>query len=124
MGNANSGLDFSPKDEITSSLLNASLQPWKVFAGVSKKDGSQVSIFSVDKATSSSNHVALAQNCVKKMKTLKHPFILRVLVRFQPLLAMLDHLNAYHCAGLRGEREPNSHGDRVVHATESMAANQ
>ena len=80
MGNANSGLDFTPNDDITGSFLNAHLQPWKVFNGVAKKDASPVAIFSVDKKQATASHVSLAQNCVKKIKTLKHPFVLRVLV--------------------------------------------
>jgi len=80
MGNTGSGLDFTPNDEITDSLLNPQLQPWKIFHGQSKKESAPVSIFSVDKKQATGSQTALAQNCVKKIKTLKHPFVLRVLV--------------------------------------------
>jgi hypothetical protein len=80
MGNSNSASGFTPGEDITKFFFQSSLQPWSLLRGVSKKDAAAVTIFACARKKDAPSQTALAQHSVKKIKTLKHPFILQVLV--------------------------------------------
>ena len=74
---AGTGLPFETGDEhMQFAGLNAS--PWKMHAG--KKDGQDVSIFLYDlKNKKSEMELAQVRNAAKKMRTIKHPYMLKCL---------------------------------------------
>lgn len=77
MGNAEGSAQFPYNigDEVTNFTGNTI---WKLYHGKKKTGGDPVSIFSFDKKNSTNNdHLSVAQNCLKRLKTLRHPNVLK-----------------------------------------------
>ncbi|WFD22256.1 Nuclear aminoacylation-dependent tRNA export pathway component [Malassezia equina] len=52
---------------------------WKLFEGKSRNDSSPVSIFMLDQTRASREQIAMAQNAVKKIRSIRHPYLVKFL---------------------------------------------
>lgn len=79
---AGDGLPFEKGDEVTSYAGKHPESPWKMYAGKKELAGGQgaveCSVFLYDvKLKKSEQEFSIARNAMKKMRTMKHPYVLR-----------------------------------------------
>ena len=76
MGNAGSAVPYDIGDECEQFRW----MRWKMFEGVSKSEGAnKVSVFRFEKGGAPPEDVAMAQNAMKRLKTLKFPHMLQLI---------------------------------------------
>jgi SCY1-like protein 1 len=76
MGNQSS-LPFDVGKLVSPSEFNRVSGVWQLHDGVHKESGEHVSIFVYKKSDGDANKLALAQNAVRRWKTLRHPYTLQ-----------------------------------------------
>lgn len=75
---------------------------WSIHDGRAKADGSKVSVFVVDAKHASPEQLAAARNAIKRLRTLRHPSVLRyiassedssrICMATEPVTPLLAHL--------------------------------
>jgi hypothetical protein len=80
MGNAGSAaFPYLLEENVVETFVKPPI--WNVRHGTKKSGGGEVTVFQLEKKDAGVDQLQLAQRCLKRMKTLRHPNILQFLVR-------------------------------------------